>query len=86
MAYVLGLWRLSSDLGLTGEFALEGAFSHWQLWMGLGATAQISAFVLHRYGTGGTLNWPKVFSVRFGHEQPEPIEEPLKSSSAAAGR
>ena len=33
MAYVLGFWRLSSDIGMTREFAIHGLFSHWQIWI-----------------------------------------------------
>lgn len=32
----LAVWRLTSDLGWTGEFAIsEGLLSHWQVWMTL---------------------------------------------------
>ena len=32
----LAAWRLTSDLGWTGEFAItEGLLSHWQVWMTL---------------------------------------------------
>lgn len=31
---VLGLWRLTSDLGWTASFAISnGVFSHWQVWI-----------------------------------------------------
>src|SRR5438309_2013653 len=40
MAYVLGFWRLTSDLGMTNEFAIRGLFSHWQIWI-------VTAVVLH---------------------------------------
>jgi len=33
MAYVLGFWRLTSDIGVTKEFAIRGLFSHWQIWI-----------------------------------------------------
>jgi hypothetical protein len=51
MAYVLGFWRLSSDLGITKPFAVSGIFSHWQFWMIIGASLQISARRLMRYGS-----------------------------------
>lgn len=52
-AYALGCWRLASDLNLTGEFAIErGLFSHWQVWIALGAAIQAGAITLGRYGRG----------------------------------
>ncbi|MBI1897804.1 MAG: hypothetical protein HYS04_14940 [Acidobacteria bacterium] len=49
-AYVLGCWRLGSDLNLTGEFAIRrGIFSHWQVWIALGAAMHILSFGLGRY-------------------------------------
>jgi len=34
IALVLGLWRLTSDIGWTGSFLVsEGIFSHWQVWI-----------------------------------------------------
>ena len=35
MAYVMGFWRLASDMGIAGGFSITGAFSHWQVWMAL---------------------------------------------------
>ena len=36
IALVLGLWRLTSDIGWTGAFLVsEGLFSHWQVWIAL---------------------------------------------------
>lgn len=33
---MLALWRLTSDLGWTGEFVVsDGFLSHWQVWMAL---------------------------------------------------
>ena len=33
---VLGLWRLSSDMGWTESFFISGGlFSHWQVWIAL---------------------------------------------------
>jgi len=66
MAYVLGIWRLGSDMGLAGEFAITGLFSHWQIWMALGATLHIVAFALNRYGQSGDLRLPRVLMLGFG--------------------
>jgi hypothetical protein len=50
-AYALGFWRIAADLNLTGEFAISrGLFSHWQVWIALGAAIQGAALTLSRYG------------------------------------
>jgi len=36
LALIVGLWRLSEDLGWTGAFPVsQGFFSHWQVWIAL---------------------------------------------------
>ena len=36
VALVLGLWRVTADVGWTGEFLIgDGFFSHWQVWIAL---------------------------------------------------
>jgi hypothetical protein len=51
MASVLGLWRLTADMKLTGEFGIAtGLFSHWQVWMVFAALLQGGAWLLNRYG------------------------------------
>ncbi len=51
MAFVLGFWRLGSDLKLTGEFAISsGLFSHWQVWFAAAGLLQTCASILNRYG------------------------------------
>src|ERR1700685_4816122 len=51
MACVLTLWRLASDLSVTGQFPIgDGLFSHWQVWLTVAATLQFSAILLNRYG------------------------------------
>jgi hypothetical protein len=60
MAYVLGFWRLASDLGIAGEFGITGVFSHWQIWIVTAVAMQLSASVLTRYGRGGELQVPRV--------------------------
>src|SRR5580700_9237023 len=43
-ALVLGLWRVSADLGWTGEFLIaNGFFSHWQVWIALAIGLQVAA-------------------------------------------
>jgi hypothetical protein len=74
MAYVLGFWRLASDIGLTREFAIAGLFSHWQVWIGMAATLHIAATVLNRYGRGGEFHLPRVLMIHFGAAAPPPGE------------
>jgi hypothetical protein len=62
MAYVMGIWRLASDMGIAGEFAGAGIFSHWQVWMVLGAVIHLVGYSLTRYGRGGKLAMPAVIS------------------------
>jgi|SRR5689334_21443419 len=58
MAYSLGFWRLASDMGLAGQFDIIGAFSHWQLWIGLGVVLHAAAITLNRHGRGADLGEP----------------------------
>ena len=60
MAYVLGLWRLASDLGFAGESGITGVFSHWQIWLPAGAALQLAGYSLNRYGRGGELKPPDI--------------------------
>jgi hypothetical protein len=73
MAYVLGFWRLASDIGVTGEFALRGVFSHWQIWIVTAVALQITASVLTRYGRGGDFHLPSALTFRFG-AAPQPAD------------
>jgi hypothetical protein len=44
VALVLGLWRVSADLGWTEEFLIaNGFFSHWQVWIALAIVLQVAA-------------------------------------------
>jgi len=48
---VIGLWRLTSDLGFTAGFAISsGVFSHWQVWLATAVLLQLCARLLNRYG------------------------------------
>ena len=60
MAYVLGFWRLATDLGFAGESGITGVFSHWQVWIPAGAFLQFAGMSLSRYGRGGNLKVPKL--------------------------
>lgn len=47
IALVLGLWRVTADLGWTGEFLIAGGlFSHWQVWIALAVALQLAAVAL----------------------------------------
>ena len=70
MVYLLGLWRLASDMGFAAEFTAYGIFSHWQVWIGLGAILHGTASILGRYGRGEQL--PDFLThLRFGRPRPE---------------
>src|SRR4030095_3393134 len=62
MAYSLGFWRLAFDLGLAGQFDITGAFSHWQLWIGLGVALHAAAISLNRHARGGDLELPHMLN------------------------
>ena len=58
-AYVLGFWRLASDLGMASGFAIsDGIFSHWQVWLALGGLMTAGALLLNRYGHSGAIRRP----------------------------
>lgn len=81
MAYVLGFWRLASDMGITGQFGITGVFSHWQIWIATAVLMHGSASVLNRYGRGGDFNVRRVlmfnlFPTRETASSEEPAEEP----------
>lgn len=47
----LGLWRLTADLGLAGQFAIQdGLLSHWQVWIGIAGLLQMLSMALNRHG------------------------------------
>jgi len=51
---VVGIWRLSADLGLTSGFAISsGLFSHWEVWLATAVVLQLCAGLLNRYGKSG---------------------------------
>lgn len=47
IALVLGLWRLTADLGWTGAFLIsDGLFSHWQVWIALALVLKVTTTLL----------------------------------------
>src|SRR5271165_5761174 len=77
MAYVLGIWRLASDLGMAGAFTITGLFSHWQVWLAVAALLHIGSSSLNRYGRGGTLRVPRLLHFRNPTEG-NPVLRPKK--------
>jgi hypothetical protein len=77
MAYVLGIWRLASDLGMAGQFTITGLFSHWQVWIALAAMLHIGSASLNRYGRGGTLKGPRLLHFR-QHPEENSVIPPKK--------
>jgi hypothetical protein len=50
LCLMLALWRLTSDLGWTGEFFISaGFFSHWQVWLGITFIVSMASFRLQRF-------------------------------------
>jgi hypothetical protein len=64
MAYVVGFWRLASEMDLTPGFAVSGLFAHWQVWIGLAVVLQVTASVLEGYGRDGEFHLPRLLHLR----------------------
>lgn len=84
MAYVLGFWRLASDLGVTNEFAIHGLFSHWQVWIVTAVVLHVAAGVLTRYGRGGEFHLPSALTFRFGAAPEQPSDPAAQPDSRRA--
>jgi hypothetical protein len=54
-AYSLALWALAAQLKLTGDFGMEGVFSHWQVWGAIALLTHFAAMTLSRYGKSGDI-------------------------------
>jgi hypothetical protein len=63
MAYVIGFWRLASDMELAGEFPFSGLLSHWQIWIPFAACLHFGAIALKRYGQGGEFTVPRILTL-----------------------
>jgi hypothetical protein len=64
MAYVLGFWRLASDMGFAAEPGISGVFSHWQVWIAAAVFLHAAASILNRYGRRGVFQMPEVLNPR----------------------
>jgi hypothetical protein len=54
VAWMLTLWRIGADLGITGGFGISsGILSHWQVWVGIASVLQVAVIALNRYGRSG---------------------------------
>lgn|GEM_PF-460208 len=84
MAYVLGFWRLASDVGVTKEFAIRGWFSHWQVWFVTAVALHVAAGVLNRYGRGGEFHLPSALTFRFGAAPDQPSDDPAEQDAPSA--
>jgi hypothetical protein len=97
MAYVLGFWRLASDIGIAGEFGITGVFSHWQIWLVIAALLHLSGYVLNRYGRGGELRVPQALmfhlfpardrrdlSAAVSERIPEPVSGPASEQHVSS--
>ena len=50
IAAALALWRVTNDLNVTRNFAINsGFFSHWQAWLAAAALLQLCSRLLNRY-------------------------------------
>lgn len=58
MAYMLGFWRLASDMGLARDPGITGFFAHWQVCIGLAVFLSGAATILNRYGGRGVFQIP----------------------------
>jgi hypothetical protein len=86
MAYVLGFWRLASDIGMTQQFAIGGLFSHWQIWIGMAVTLHLTASALNRYGRSGELQLPRALTFRFGSIPRPPAGSESSRDSSSRSR
>jgi len=64
MAYVLGFWRLASDMGFVAGPGITGVFSHWQVWIATAVLLHAAASMLTRYGRRGRFQIPQVLNPR----------------------
>jgi len=79
---LLALWRLTNDMGLTGEFFIQnGLFSHWQVWLAITLGLAVLAFRLARYSHS-----PETLSVVIDNSEATrpaaPAAEPVKPERA----
>ena len=86
MAYVLGFWRLASDMGLAGEYPFSGLFSHWQVWIPLAALLHIGTSTLRKYGQGGELHVPRILTLPSFPSRVRPVADQSASDRKIGSR
>jgi hypothetical protein len=64
MAYVLGFWRLASDMGIVTPSGVTGPFSHWQVSIATAVLLHAASSILNRYGRQGEFHIPQALKVR----------------------
>jgi len=64
MAYVLGFWRLASDMGFAAEPGITGIFGHWQVWIATAVLLHAASSMLNRYARRGQFQMPEVLNPR----------------------
>lgn len=64
MAYVMGIWRLASDMGLVVDSGITGFFSHWQVAMATAVALHSASSILNRYGRRGQFEMPRLLNLR----------------------
>lgn len=64
MAYVVGFWRLASDMGLLPSSGINGFFGHWQVAVAAGAALHLGSYMMNRYGRQGEFEVPEVLKVK----------------------
>ncbi len=78
---IFGVWRLSQDLGIAGDFVFSsGLLSHWQVWMALAAGTQYGCWRLTRYYNSTSRSFVEENATRLTVENED--ESPVEKVSA----
>lgn len=81
MAYVLGFWRVGSDIGVVAPSGITGPLSHWQIAIGAGVFLHACSRMLNRYGQQGEFRMPEALRVRLLPIKPEADEAARQTKS-----
>lgn len=82
MAYVLGFWRLASDIEVVAPSGITGPFSHWQVAMGAGVFLTACSRMLARYGQQGEFRMPEALRLRLLPLRPAEGDAARRSKSS----
>lgn len=83
VTYVIGFWRIGSDMGLLADSGITGIFSHWQVAIAAAALLHLIAWMLNRYARRGEFDIPSAFKLRMLPLRPAPAE-PARDAPAPA--